>query len=335
MNASAQLSRIATRRSLRKNHNLIRIKFGNRNQVDATTPIPEKVGATDIENSEKNHPQQDLNKESTGEPQGAAFFLFDKDVVLPRFHKAINTVVDAGKSLKEREDERNKKTQREAIHALGGILGIFHEYFLPIADDEKATKVLMSVLYEQCNRKQKSSRTSVFHLFSMILRGDDRKQASADAKILKRAYSEGVTEQTFSDWVQSHGSLTNIVKGVDVAMNNAKQAKENRRQAEIKRKGYQKYLFEIANKASWQPMGNFHHSELPKYMRELFPSDGKWRPIAIERVGDEIRFYVTKPDHMYNELTGHVIENVDTATVKENSSAVTNIEDKTYESSAS
>lgn len=47
-----------------------------------------------------------------------------------------------------------------------------------------------------------------------MFRHSDRRQASADAKILKLAHAEGATQDSFASWVKKHGTLSNILKGI-------------------------------------------------------------------------------------------------------------------------
>jgi hypothetical protein len=63
--------------------------------------------------------------------------------------------------------------------------------------------------------KGRTIRTTEFHLLSRLLRKSDRRQASADAKILIRAHNEGQTEETFSEWVKGLGGLNAILKSIE------------------------------------------------------------------------------------------------------------------------
>lgn len=45
-----------------------------------------------------------------------------------------------------------------------------------------------------------------------MFRQSDRRQASADAKILKFAHAEGVTEESFAAWVERYGTLSKILR---------------------------------------------------------------------------------------------------------------------------
>lgn len=106
-----------------------------------------------------------------------------------------------------------------AVPGLAKILGTYRTYF-DNAETVERDK-LFAILVRQCKTDfgksgliKSDKRTTEWHLLSRMFRQSDRRQASADAKILKFAYSEGVTEESFETWVKKHGTLSNILKGI-------------------------------------------------------------------------------------------------------------------------
>ena len=106
-----------------------------------------------------------------------------------------------------------------AIPGLAKILGTYRTYF-DNADTVEREK-LFGILFQQCKTDfgksgliKSDKRTTEWHLLSRIFRRSDRRQASADAKILKFAHNEGVTEQSFASWVKKYGTLSSILKGI-------------------------------------------------------------------------------------------------------------------------
>lgn len=139
---------------------------------------------------------------------------FDKDKALPLFQADLNKIEILRKQVEEGTEKYRGKIQQKAISALATILGIRQKYFS--TDDITVSAVFYKELYESVTGKKFrkiSETTTEFHLLSRLLRGQDRRQASSDAKILTRAHKEGVTEMTFSAWVLKHGGL-NAVKNV-------------------------------------------------------------------------------------------------------------------------
>ncbi|CAE6768429.1 hypothetical protein [Paraburkholderia domus] len=236
---------------------------------------------------------------------------FDEETVLPLFRTDVAVIGDAGRELETKETAYSNKTQGLAIKALAKILGLRHKYFNPVADDTVAIDTLKDELYKLCERKRQSKATSEYHLFSTILRKNDRKQASADAKVLKRAHAEGQTEESFADWVKTNGNLSDIVKKVNKDERDAKDAKEQQQRAKRAAKGKEKALFDAALEASWMHVGDYDRADLPESMIDLIPSAGAWRPIAIKYDGEKVIFYTLQKDSNYNELKGHKIEDIE------------------------
>lgn len=106
-----------------------------------------------------------------------------------------------------------------AIPGLAKILGTYRTYF-DNADTVDRDK-LFAILVQQCKTDlgksaiiRSDKRTTEWHLLSRMFRRSDRRQASADAKILKFAHAEGVTEESFESWVKGNGTLSSILKGI-------------------------------------------------------------------------------------------------------------------------
>lgn len=126
---------------------------------------------------------------------------------LERFKAALADLFIRGTEL--RSDE--SAVQTKATVALSKILGIAQDIYGKASISEK--EELMAHLRQRCRAdglKKIDKRTTIFHLLSRQFRGSDRKQASADAKILDRADKEKQTEKTFCDWVKELGGLNNI-----------------------------------------------------------------------------------------------------------------------------
>jgi hypothetical protein len=236
---------------------------------------------------------------------------FDEETILPMLQKDVAAIREAGDELETENTEYHNKTQELAIKALAKILGLRHKYFNPIADDTVAIDTLKDELYKQCERKRKSEATHEFHLFSMIFRKKDRRQASADTKVLKRAHAEGQTEESFTGWVKKNGSLSDIVKKVNTEERDTQKAKEQRKQAQRAAKGKARALFDAALEASWMHVGSYSRDALPESMIDLIPNAGSWRPIGIKYDGKKVIFYTPQKDSNYNELKGHKIEDIE------------------------
>ena len=106
-----------------------------------------------------------------------------------------------------------------AIPGLAKILGTYRTYF-DNANTVERDK-LFAILARQCKTDlgksaiiRSDKRTTEWHLLSRMFRRSDRRQASADAKILKFAHTEGITEESFASWVKAHGTLSSILKRI-------------------------------------------------------------------------------------------------------------------------
>lgn len=106
-----------------------------------------------------------------------------------------------------------------AILGLAKILGTYRTYFDEADEAEKTN--FSEILVRKCRTDFGKSavvkfdkRTTEWHLLSRMFRQSDRRQASADAKILRFAHTEGVTEDAFAAWVKKYGTLSNILKGI-------------------------------------------------------------------------------------------------------------------------
>jgi len=147
---------------------------------------------------------------------------------LEKFKVALTDIFTRGRDLRSDENV----VQDKATVALSKILGIAQDIYGKSSISEK--EELMAHLRQRCRAdglKKIDKRTTIFHLLSRQLRGSDRKQASADAKILDRADKEGQCEKTFSEWVKNLGGLNNIKNHnstpVDGIVKTAKPKKEN------------------------------------------------------------------------------------------------------------
>jgi len=252
--------------------------------------------------------------QSQAETQSGADYAhepFDEETVLPLLRNDVAEICKAGDELKTEETAYSNKTQELAIKALAKILGLRHKYFNPIADDTVAIDTLKDELYKQCGRERKSEATHEFHLFSMIFRKQDRRQASADTKVLKRAHAEGQTEESFAAWVKKNRNLSDIVKKANKDERDAKDAKEQQKRTKRAAKGKEKAVFDAALEASWTHMGSYGRDRLPESMIDLIPNAGCWRPIAIKYDGEKVIFYTLQKDSNYNELQGHKIEDIE------------------------
>jgi|GEM_PF-5364340 len=108
-----------------------------------------------------------------------------------------------------------------AIPGLAKILGTYRTYIDNADETERAN--LLKILRERCRTDfgkstviKSDKRTTEWHLLSRMFRHSDRRQASSDAKILKFAHAEGVTEDSFPSWVKKYKTLSNILKGIPV-----------------------------------------------------------------------------------------------------------------------
>ena len=113
--------------------------------------------------------------------------------------------------------EINQQAFNAAIPGLAMILGTYRAYF-DDADDQEC-KEFTKILIQRCNvdlgkkcLSKNDKRTTPFHLLSRLFRNSERRQASADAKILKLAHKEAATQESFESWVKEYGSLSAILR---------------------------------------------------------------------------------------------------------------------------
>ena len=99
------------------------------------------------------------------------------------------------------------------------ILGTYRAYFDDADDQER--KEFTKILVQRCrvdlgknSLSKTDKRTTPFHLLSRLFRNSERRQASADAKILKLAHKEGATQESFEAWVKGYGSLSVILRKI-------------------------------------------------------------------------------------------------------------------------
>ncbi|MBD8628467.1 hypothetical protein IFT64_16155 [Oxalobacteraceae sp. CFBP 8753] len=245
--------------------------------------------------------------------------VFDKEKILPIFREKLNKIYNSGTNLNETENKYHGKIQEKAVNGLAEILGVRRTYF----DDTtpEVSSILLDELYEQCKAnglKGRNKQTTEFHLLSKLFRQSDRRQASADAKVLIRAHNEDQTEKTFADWVRKLGGLNKIKTEIDSFECKQKQADAEQRRTQNKHKGNLKTLFDVSLAASWTPLTSFRFEDSPGELKELIPSDGTWLPIAIARRNGKVTFYIPQKDSCPTELYPDLVE--DTAVVN---SAVT------------
>lgn len=232
--------------------------------------------------------------------------VFEEEKILPIFRKELAEIIDLGTRLDQIETEYQGKVQDKAIKDLARILGVRRKYFDGITPE--VDKVLFDDLYQQCKNhglKGRTKRTTEFHLFSRLYRQSDRKQASADAKILIRAHNEGQTAESFAEWVKGLGGLNSILKGItDYERDKKKQenADKHKRQP---LKGNLKALYDAAKIASWTNKWRLEYGEVPESLSDLLPaSAGTWSLVLVENNGDEFRLYSPQKDSAFCELLG-------------------------------
>lgn len=237
---------------------------------------------------------------------------FEQDKVLPGYRKKLIEIFEFGAKLNENAKEYQGKIQEKAINGLAKILGVRRMYFDETTPE--VSRILFDELYEQCvnqGLKGRNKQTTEFHLLSKLLRQSDRKQASADAKVLIRAHNEKQTEKTFPNWVKNLGGLNNIRTEINNFENGVKQEKEQKKKSANKHKGNLKTLFDTAREASWTPLTSFSFEKSPKELKELIPSEGTWLPIAIARRDGKVTFYIPKKDSCVSELNPDLTEHTD------------------------
>ncbi|HZW13542.1 MAG TPA: hypothetical protein VFF81_10170 [Noviherbaspirillum sp.] len=305
--------------ALRKNRiSLGRFQLPNRERVlhanqqahsDATATVNDisyKVSSNDALTSPKIDTNaaiaQQSEQQAQAKPETAPSLLstasaltrpvFDKDKVLPMFRKELDQIFVLGVELDKEEREYSGKVQGNAINGLAKILGVRRTYFDSATPE--ANKALFDELYQRCRTnglKGKTSRTTEFHFLSRLLRQSDRKQASADAKVLLRAHTAGQTEQTFPEWVKNLGGLNKILKEIDDHERDEK--KQNRKVDPGKCAKHVIDAVVNAQKAgSWSIGAKSPIQELPKALKALISPDGTWRPVVIKQHDDDLCVYI-------------------------------------------
>lgn len=235
--------------------------------------------------------------------------VFDEDKILPVFRKELGEIFDLGTRLDQIEKKYQEKGQDKAIKALAKLLGVRRKYFDDITPE--VGKVLFEDLYQQCKNhglKGRTKRTTEFHLLSRLYRQSDRKQASADAKILIRAHNEEQTAATFAGWVKGLGGLNSILKGITDYERDQKKTEKDQQRTKNKHKGNLKALFDVAREASWMPNTSFEVEKVPDKLRELIPSEGRWLPLVIGHKNGKVTFYIPKKDACPTELPPDLAE---------------------------
>jgi hypothetical protein len=238
--------------------------------------------------------------------------VFDKDQVLPVFREQLSKIYNSGTNLNETANKYHGKLQEKAINGLATILGVRRAYF----DDTtpEVSSILLDELYEQCKAqglKGRNKQTTEFDLLSKLFRQSDRRQASADAKVLIRAHNENQTEKTFSGWVTKLGGLNKIKAEIDNFECAQQQENAEERRTQNKHKGNLQTLFDTAAAVSWMPLTSFGFENSPDELKELIPSEGTWLPIAIARRNGKVTFYTPKKDSCPTELHPDLTEYTD------------------------
>jgi len=212
----------------------------------------------------------------------------DNERLIEAFTMDLNVIKAAGSSLTDSESSYKAK----AIEGLAQILGIYRKYF------EKTTPENSSMLKEELEdycKVAKNKKRTVFHLLSRIYRGDNRKQSSADAKVLSLAVSANVEGRNFADWVKTNGGLDKIKKSV----NEVQKLKEKTHPPRPKTVGQRKALFDRAEDAvrkvakAKQVKEIFTMSEeaAPEMFGKLRPQDSGWRVLVVNVIDGDLCFH--------------------------------------------
>ncbi|WP_423680490.1 hypothetical protein [Undibacterium sp. WLHG33] len=157
-------------------------------------------------------------KRNTKKPESAKFKLKKK-----QFHGALLDIftygMECNRAIATLQATIAEPISNAAIPGLAKILGIYREYFDNTEGAERDK--LFQILVQKCRTNfgkstviKSDKRTTEWHLLSRMFRQSERRQASSDAKILKFAHAEGVTEETFASWVEKHGTLSKILRSV-------------------------------------------------------------------------------------------------------------------------
>lgn len=278
--------------------------------ADASDPVmPDAPKDTDATNTPTNRAMPETksapvaSSTMTREP-------FDKDKTLPLFRKDLDEIFDLGANQMEVEKDYQGKAQEKAVKGLAKILGVRRKYFDGITPE--VSKALFDDLLEQCkNRNLKvrpTERTTEFHLLSRLYRQSDRKQASADAKILIRAQNEQQTEATFAGWVKDLKGLNSILKGITDYERDQKEQKDASEHKRQTLKGGQKALFDAVKLAKWTNRWSLQYGAVPN-LSDLLPADaGTWGVILVENNGEKFRLYSSQKDSAYCELQGRELK---------------------------
>ncbi|WP_321865256.1 hypothetical protein [Paraburkholderia tropica] len=135
----------------------------------------------------------------------------DEKILIPLFEIELEALKKHGESVRKARDAYHGKIQQAAIESLAKCLGLRQKYFK--IDDTLLLESMYAALYKKAMNeefKKKRKNTTEYHLISRIYRGEERRQASSDALILKRANDTGQTEQTFPAWVKENDGLDAI-----------------------------------------------------------------------------------------------------------------------------
>ena len=138
-----------------------------------------------------------------------------------QFHEALLDIfrygIECNTAIAKLQAKIAEPVSNAAIPGLAKILGTYRAYFDNTNEFER--EKLFQILIQKCRTDfgkstviKSDKRTTEWHLLSRMFRQSERRQASSDAKILRFAHAEGVTEESFAAWVKKYGTLSNILK---------------------------------------------------------------------------------------------------------------------------
>jgi hypothetical protein len=196
--------------------------------------------------------------------------------------------VDAIKSYGKTLPERIEGFARNAvIHDLGEIVGVLHKFFVGASDEQVTT--LKNELWKEVDINY-NVNTSECHLLSRVYRGSNRRKASADAKVLKAAIADGITQAAFPDWVKSNGGYDAIVKSN--SKNSTKEPSEPKKPDAKALWGWASESINamIENGQMSDPF-SFDESDWPELCKKLSPDfENGCSVVLVNRTGGVIHF---------------------------------------------
>lgn len=250
----------------------------------------------------------------TNKPEKISNSILVMDAVVDEFLSDLEKISEAGKSAEKEKTNFTKKVQSRAVHDLAKIIGIHDKYFKNVAAHQ--TYILMQELRKKIGIAE-NKKTTAFHLLSRQYRGNDTRQASADAKILNYAYELEKNEHTFSQWIFDCGGLNAAKeKSIEYEKEQAKKNDPNPYKAPSVAK--QKALFNameksvqnIAKAQQTTDVFSIKKSELPEMFSTLRPYGGSnWRVFAVNvEEGEDAEGYAETVLHFHafhNKVPDH------------------------------